>query len=250
MKRYNFTYLLAVVFCFGFGTSFGQDKTIKVKHFDKIIVSPHIEVTLQEGSEESVMVKWADISDDKINVEVNGNTLRVYLDGAKVITKQQKVRVNGWDNKHSIYEGTMAKVVITYKDLRALSLRGEEKCTFKSPIEGEKFTLKVYGESDLVLDQVKLQKLRTIIYGDVDLTIKSGTIEHQKYLSYGDSDINAVGVSNDKTKVTAYGASRFKLNVTENLAVTALGESEVSYKGNPNIGKGLVIGEVTIKRHH
>ena len=57
-----------------------QDKIHSVKSFDKIIVSPHIELNLVEGSEESVKIENAKVSEDKINIEVEGKTLRIYLD--------------------------------------------------------------------------------------------------------------------------------------------------------------------------
>ena len=62
----------------------------QVKAFEKVIVSPHIEVILVEGNEESVKIENAKVSDDKINIEVEGKTLRLYLDGAKVITKSER----------------------------------------------------------------------------------------------------------------------------------------------------------------
>ena len=103
--------------------SFAQSKEISVEHFDKVIVSQHIEVNFVEGNNESVRIESISVSEDKLNVEVSGNTLRIYLDGSKTITKSEKS--DEYDGKKSIYDGTIVKATVTYKSLQALSLRGE-----------------------------------------------------------------------------------------------------------------------------
>jgi hypothetical protein len=40
-------------------------------------------VTFIEGDEEKVTIEKSTVSDDKINIIVNGKTLRIYLDDAK-----------------------------------------------------------------------------------------------------------------------------------------------------------------------
>ena len=72
-------------------TTTAQDKTYEVEAFEKVIVSPHIEVTLMEGDEESVTINNAKVAMDKINVTVEGKTLRLYLDDARVVTKSEKI---------------------------------------------------------------------------------------------------------------------------------------------------------------
>ena len=66
-----------------------------VSDFNKVIISPHIETTFIQGDENSVTILENTISDDKVNIEVNNGTLRVYLDDAKVTTKHKKVMKNG-----------------------------------------------------------------------------------------------------------------------------------------------------------
>src|SRR6187399_1535164 len=78
--------------------------TIKVDHFDKVIVSPHIEVTFIEGNEEKVTIDKSTVSADKINIEVHGKTLRIYLDDAKEVEKTQTVYENGNKVKRHIYK--------------------------------------------------------------------------------------------------------------------------------------------------
>ena len=87
-----------IIECFLFalmilGTSHltAQKKTYDVGSFDEVIISPHIEVIFEKADKESVVIEDIDVSMDKLNVEVKGNTLHVYLDDAKVYTKSEKV---------------------------------------------------------------------------------------------------------------------------------------------------------------
>ena len=236
-----FTVLVAI-------SSYAQTKTVSVDHFNEVIISPHIEVILTAGDRESITIKNSHIDEDKINIEVNGHKLHVYLEGAKLIPKKEKVNDNGWKSKKSIYDGKMVTVIISYKELKALSYRGDQRCKFESPLNTDHFRLKVYGEATIDFDEVNLSHFHATIYGDNKLNFQGGTIAHQKFTSYGESEINIAGVRNETSKITAYGASEFRLNVSESLKVSAMGESVVRYKGNPIIDKGIVIGEVTIRR--
>ena len=112
-------------------TSFAQTRTVDVDTFDKVIVSPHVQVVFQQGDSENVAIESSAVSEDKINIEVNGKTLRIYLDGARDVTKSEKTNENGYEQRKSIYNGTVVKATVTYKKLEELSLRGEEKIVCK-----------------------------------------------------------------------------------------------------------------------
>lgn len=228
-------------------STFAQ-KTTTVNHFDKVIVSPHIEVTFVEGNEESVAIEKSSVSDDKINIEVNNNTLRIYLEGAKEVTKNKKVYDNGYEEKRSIYNGTIVAATVTYKRLEELSVRGEETHVCKSPLKGDRFRLKMYGESKVYLDEVHLGQLQTTIYGESMLEIRSGTINDQRFTVYGDSKINGLAVKNKTTKITAYGEADFRLNVSDEIKITAFGEAKLQYKGDAVVNKGLHFGEMQIAK--
>ena len=222
--------------------------TTAVKPFDKIIVSPHIQVTFLEGSEESVSIESSTVDTDKIHIEVKDKTLRVYLEGAKDIEKNEKDYRNGYKEKHSLYQGKVVTAVITYKTLHQLSIRGDEKQLCKSAITGDKFVLRVYGESDVVLNEVKVNKLVTATYGECHVTFLSGAVTAQRYTAYGEGDINSVSLSGRRGAITAYGEADFKMNVSDEIKITAFGEAKVRYKGSPVIRKGLNIGEVHIEK--
>lgn len=232
---------------FAFKIAVAQN-TIGVDHFDKVIVSPNIEVTFIEGNEEKVIIEKSTVETDKINIHVKGKTLRIYLDDAKELVKSEKKYKDGNKVKQPIYKGTVVTATVMYTTLKELSIRGEETIVCKSVLKGGKFRLKAYGEPEILLHEVNLDELKATLYGESNLTIKSGSVKEQKYTAYGESKINSLGISNNTTKITAYGESDFRLNVRDEIRLTAYGESVVNYKGNPAINKGIKIGQVKINR--
>ena len=226
-----------------------QDQIISLtNNFDKIIVSPHIEATFVKGSEPSIRVEHIVVSKEKMLYEISNGTLQVYLEGAKTVTKNKKEKRNGWKRKTPIYKNTIAKVVITYVDVKIFSVRGEEKINFESPLAQKKCTLRIYGSSEVAIKEAQLDELRVAIYGDSDLMIEGGTINKQRITAYGSSNVRSGDVASNEAKITAYGDGTFQFNVSDRLKVTSYGESNILYKGNPDIKKGIVIGESNITR--
>jgi len=219
-----------------------------VAPFTKVIISPNIQVTFVEGNKESVSIEKSTVSADKIHIEVNDNTLRIYLDGQKDLPKNTTKYEDGHKEKESLYKGTVVTATVVYKMLTSLSIRGEETQWLKSPVEADKFKLTVYGESHIIFEKVDFNELQAILYGESELDIKSGSIRDQRYTAYGESKINALGIDNRTTKITAYGESTFRINSAEAIRLTAFGDADVKYKGKASVEKGLTIGDTHISR--
>lgn len=244
MKRTEFLLLIFLLYA---GTA-SMAQTIPVSAFDKVIISPHIEVKLIQGAEEAVSIEKTSVNKDKINIEVKGNTLRIYLDDAKEVTKNEPVYQDGNKRKIPIYKGTQLSVTITFKDMEELSVRGEESVVVEGLKNRKKFRLKVYGEPTLIFNELYLDMLKATIYGTGNVKIASGTVKVQKYTAYGEAKVDALEVLNNTTMITSYGAAHFQINTSEELKVTAYGDALVEYRGDPKIRKGLVIGELKIRK--
>ena len=224
-----------------------QSKTIAVEKFDKVIVSPHIQVTFKEGTQESVIIERNKVSFEKLNIEVKNNTLHLYLNDAKTITKNEKINQNGNKKNVPVYNGTVIIATVIYKKIEKLSLRGEQTFILESPLKADKLSLNIYGESQVYINEVELDNLHVIIYGESYLEVKKGSINRQKITAYGESNVNTLEVDNISTKITAYGSGNFRFNISDKLKVTSYGEATISYKGTPTVNKGIVIGEATIE---
>lgn len=241
--------IILVCAVFVIQNSRAQEKTITLtNNFNKIIVSPHIEAIFIQGTKPSIEIQSMTVAIEKLQYEIVNNTLQVYLEGAKTVTENEKIENNGWKQKVPIYKNTVAKVKITYANVDAFSLRGEEKITFESPLNQEKCTLRIYGESEVIIKEAKLDNLRVAIYGESNLIIESGEIAKQRITAYGSSKMRSLNVASKEAKITAYGEGTYQFNVSDRLKVTSYGESNVLYKGNPEVKKGIVIGESIIRR--
>ena len=248
MKRaIQSTILLCVLFA-GVNLSLAQSKTFDVKSFEEVIISPHIEVIFEKADTQSVVIENIDVSYDKLNVEVKGKTLHIYLDDAKVYTKSKKVKTDDYKGKHALYDGTIVSAKVYYKDLELVSLRGEETHKLTSKLTGDEFKLNIYGEPKVYVSDMDLDEFHATLYGEGYLEVEQGSAQRQKIVSYGESEVNTLGVNNNSAKVTAYGEGRVRLAVSDDLKVTAYGEASVHYKGNPTVNKGLVIGEARIHK--
>ena len=60
--------------------------------------------------------------------------------------------------------------------------------------------------------------------------------------------INSRAIEGSTSHVTAYGTADFKLNVSGRIKITAYGDAELHYKGNPEINKGLHFGDMVIDK--
>jgi len=245
MKNLKYSLVLLLV-CMSLVTLAQTKKP--VESFNKVIISPHIETTFIQGDEESVTILESSEPEDKINIEVKGGTLRVYLDDAKETTKNESITKDGMKMKVPIYKGKVLTILVTYKDINALSLRGEQRTLCKSLIDEKKFILNIYGESQVTFNHVNFDTFNVDIYGESELIIKKGTTVKQNITAYGAGIINLVGVDNKSSKLKAYGEAVFKIQASKSIKFTAYGEATLRYKGDAEVNKGLSFGDYEIRR--
>jgi hypothetical protein len=226
----------------------GTAQTKTVDHFTKVIVSPYIQVTFVEGDEESVTIDDSRVDENKLHIEVNNETLRIYLDGAKDIPKYEKDYSSGHKESHPLYDNTSVVATITYRRLTALSFRGAEKHLCKSSINASKFSLTIYGESEVTLNELNAQEMETTIYGEASLNIKAGAVQEQRYTCYGEGHVNTLAIAGNTSRIVAFGEADLRINVSDRIKITAYGEAKLHYKGEPEIVKGLHFGEMQIDK--
>lgn len=230
-------------------SNLNAQKIIKLdSDFDKIIVSPHIEAVFKKGNELSIDIVDINVPIEKFNYELYKGTLQVYLEGAKTYTKNKKIVIRNTERNVPLYKGKIAKVIITYTDVKIFSLRGEEKISFQTPLIQKECTLRIYGKSEVTINTLEVDRLDVSIYGDSLLNMEKGSIKKQKITAYGASTVMASDVISDETKLTAYGDGIFKVNASEKIKVSSYGEATVLYKGDAVLKKGIVIGESTIRK--
>ncbi|HNP19241.1 MAG TPA: DUF2807 domain-containing protein [Fulvivirga sp.] len=234
------TSLIALLICTG---SFAQTIERDLDTFNKLIVDPFINVELIAGDQEHIEITYDNIDPELINADLRGKTLHLYLDYAKI----------NWRLMHRDfhmprkYEYASVNVKVTYKSLKKIQMRGEEKLVCNSSLTGKKLKLKVYGENNIELADVASKKFKASLFGDNELLV-SGTTTNQIFNTFGDNTIKASKLEGRNVKTTGFGASHIDISVADYLRVVQFGEGSVSYSGDPVIGRKLLIGETELRR--
>ena len=227
-----------------------QEEVIRKVHaFDKISVSPKINLVLQKGDKESVRITYSNISSNKINVEVVGNRLRIFLDQARIVDRRERTYSGDSHSRGSMYHNATVTAYVTYRELKELEMRGEEELTCESSIEAEKFKLIVYGKAEVNLSELKANKFKASLYGANKIKIKSGEISHQVYRLFGENKIDTRGLESITASARIYGEGRLQLTATDDVRINAFGEPDIDISGNPHISRGIIIGRTNIDLH-
>lgn len=224
-----------------------KPKTVAVDHFDKVVISPHIEAVFKQGNQESITIEELTISSEKMNIEVTDKVLKVYLHQAEAQVNLDDEQSIDWEDK-SVYEGTIAKVIITYKDLGKLVLVGEEKFTFLDKIKGEDISLKIIGKTNIHIKEAEIKNLDITSFGKNYLEVTSGVVPYQNITSFGEDQLDLSAVENEVTSLKAFGNSKLKLSVSKKLKVTSMGNAHILYKGDAKVSKGIMMGNSRIER--
>lgn len=228
-------------------STFSQEIREELPSFNKVKASSHISVVLKHGENEHIHMEYSGVSEDDINYKVSGNTLEIFLDGAKVSDKTKKVWIDGGKQTVSYYEGARITAYITYTNLVKLELRGEEEARVEDPVQADKFNIRLYGETNVTFNELNADKLKVKLYGENKLHILNGTVGKQKFILYGENDVQAHHLSGGIVKVTSLGENKLNVNAEDKVRILGLGELEVVHSGNSLISK-LVLGESRISR--
>lgn len=243
MKSINTLLTFCLLLCFAM-VAHAQKQEYPVLPFNKLIISPHINVVLEEGTEEKVEIDSYRVDEQDIHVDVDGQTLRIYLEGARLTPRNISDNGVSWD----AYRDVEVTAYVTYKTLKKLSIRGDQKVVCESPLKGKKFKLKTYGDNRVILSGVETDFFKAAMYGDNKVEIDGGKSIRQKYVSFGDNEVNARNYEADFTKTTSFGDGDFSFNATDVIKVVAFGDADIQYRGGAYLERGLILGDSDIRR--
>ncbi|MEM8525394.1 MAG: DUF2807 domain-containing protein [Bacteroidota bacterium] len=237
-----------ITFLFAIQILSAQSKDIPTSSFDKVIISPNINVTLVKAEEASVRIDRHSIPLEKINVEVKGKTLRLFLEDAKITTKTRKERGRNYKMNLPIYKGGEVTATIFYTDLRKLSIRGEEEVVCESLVQGEKFKVKMYGEAQFIAKDIEVEKLKVALFGENYFEVKNGFAGTQTLRTFGENEVNLRRLDNKLSVVRGYGENEYKISAENTIRFSSFGEASIAYSGNADLRKVIVLGETEVRR--
>lgn len=225
--------------------SYSQEIERELKHFTRIVASPRINVILTRGDREAIRLVYHDVSKNKINIDLTGRTLRIYLDNARKV-ERMKPGSGRHGRRESMYAGASVTAYVTYRELEMLEIRGNQELTCNGPINSDQFTLRAYGENDITLSSLHTEFFKAKLYGENDLRIKKGKVIEQKYLLYGENKIDTREMRSAYSVTSIFGEGYLKINSSEEVRVDAFGEPRIYVDGGAYVNRRLVFGKATI----
>lgn len=237
--------ILILIFSCCAVSAFGQEIKKELSPFNGIVASPRINVILEKGSKESIRLIYNNVNPEKINIDITGKILRIYLDQARKIEPLKRSQ-DSHGNRETMYEGVSVTAYVTYQDLETLEIRGNQELTCKDAIEAEKFTLKAYGENEIHFSSLRTGFFKARLYGQNDLQIDKGRSLEQKFILYGENKIDTKGMRSDYIITSIFGEGSLRINSAEEVRIDAFGEPLIYVDGGANINRRLVIGKANI----
>ena len=218
-----------------------------LQHFEKIRVGPLVNVVLTEGEQEHIRIEYGGISPEKINFGVKGKTLSIYLDDAKYTVKTEEIYKDGYKQKVPIYRGVQITAYVTYKNLREMEIRGEEKLSCRDSLKAGKFKIRMFGESSVDLAYLDTDQLKVRLYGENSLGIGAGDSKVQKYRLFGENSIDSGGMAGSRIATSSFGENKLDLSANEQIRLLGFGDVKMQYSGDPQLRK-FIIGESHIDK--
>lgn len=222
--------------------SFSLEIQQDLKPFTRVVASPRVSVILEKGDRESIRLVYDNVDAEKVNVQVIGKTLRIYLDDARKVEKT--IRTDR--GRVSIYEGVSVTAYVTYRELDLLEVRGNQEITCLDPIDSEIFVLRAYGENEIRLAYLKTGFFKAKLYGSNDLEVLKGRTLEQKYVLYGENKIDTKGMRSDYIITSIFGEGSLRINSAEEVRIDAFGEPRIFVDGGAHVNRRLIFGKANI----
>lgn len=222
-----------------------QEFEKQLKYFNKITISPKIHLVLTQGDQESIKLTYSNIDAGHINVSIEGDKLRVYLDDARIVDKREYSDDYG---KRSIYHDANVTAHITFRELKMLEIRGDQDVTVNQVVDADHLLIRAYGSSDITIDSLHAKSLKVVAYGENRIKFKSGSAGTQRYVLYGENKIDSRNLDGHNISSSICGEGRLNVNASDEVRINAIGEPEINVSGTSFINKGLVIGRAAIHK--
>lgn len=151
---------------------------------------------------------------EKINVEVQGNTLVI----------EQKKGFN-------IHFTKRIKISFNAQNMTSLGLSGSGSIDMKGTNNVQDFSLAISGSGDINA-KTKAQNVSVGISGSGNVGL-SGTTDNLKIAISGSGDVDAFLLNAQNSKISVSGSGDVQTTVHKNLIINSAGSGDVFYKGNP-----------------
>ncbi len=180
--------------------------------FSRVKVSSGIDLFIKQGSKVSLTVEADENLHDYIMTEVEGNQLKIYVDG-------------------NIWRAKARKVYLTVTDLEELKATSGSDVYSESVLKSKDLVVSTSSGADMNIE-VDADNVKSSSSSGSDLKITGKSITHSTSATSG-SSINAYGLeSKDVTAKVSSGAD-IGVYAAESINARASSGGDIRYKGNP-----------------
>ena len=240
--------VIIVVLCFT-GNAWSQ-QSYQIGRFDRVVVSPHINLVLVKGNTEEVKIEALGVDEGEIHVEEHNDLLSIYLEGARYFERNDDFYDNDERWRHDGYKDVEVTAYVTYTYLESIQIRGAQQLTCLDAIDQDRLKVSIYGEVEATFGELVLEEFRLSVFGDNNIMVQSGNIDDQIIRSYGSNDLSLEKVFSDEIRVSSFGSNSFNLQAEDEIRVTSFGDADIEFTGNAFVSRGIIIGDTNIDRYN
>lgn len=212
MKNLHKLFTLTLIF-FAF-TSFAQNtETRELSDFSKLEVEGATNISLTQGSSNSISIETKNVETSVITTEVKNGTLVVSM-------------------KKGRYKNMKTKIHLTFRNLEKVELSGAGNIASDNTLTTDNFSLVSRGAGNIKLN-LNVKKLNIDAYGAGNVNL-SGNATAQKINSKGAGNINAFDLKGLDVETTLAGVGNIHVYASESIKGSLNGVGNIRYKGNPS----------------
>jgi hypothetical protein len=226
--------LLAVLLVAGTAYTYASPKSAFIQQktedrhlsgFNAIEVGGPYDVTLTQGTTESVKVEAPEDVISHITTEVVDGVLKIY---------NKHNDSFHWNDLFGHHRKIL--VYVSVKDIHSIGVSGSGDVAFKGGLHADKMTLRVSGSGD-VNGVLEVKSLETSISGSGDVKL-SGHAQTSAVRVSGSGDYSAHGLITSDTAVHVSGSGDATIYASNRVDASVSGSGDVRYSGSPkNVSK-------------
>lgn len=226
-------------------------KTIKIDDFNEVRIDGLMDFNyVQSDNPGTLEVTLDDNLHQYLNVDIHDRILTLNFNKKVKVNKLTKfeVKVNSkWLKKVKV-TGNANFMVNCKLSGDELEVKANENCLvqFKRPVEVGVLDLDVSGSANIVVEDLKVDKLKCSMGGSGSIRLKAGSANQGDYTVLSSGDIHAYGVAIPDVKCKMRGNGLAEIHPTSNLNATLVGKGNIRYKGPATVQK-RIIGKGTIE---
>ncbi|RZJ52063.1 MAG: DUF2807 domain-containing protein [Flavobacterium sp.] len=204
-------------------------ETRNTSDYDGIKVSGSFDVDLVSGKEGNITIKGEENLLSYVKVEVEENTLKIYIQKNTSIRTNKKIHVT-----------------VPFEKISELNLSGSGNIQTKNDIKNDKFTAKLSGSGNFNL-AIDSNDIDLNVSGSGNVLLKGNATNFATKLS-GSGDINALDLKSKNVDANVSGSGNTKVSCNENLTARVSGSGNIKYGGNPEKRDVKVSGSGNISK--